>query len=209
MPTSATLDFFSQLGAFLSNRCWWSYLSLLQSSICRSWCYAKLHFRSKHPSSVITEYFLIIKSSKLFYYLHRKSGGDLCKKCVNFNGRCTPSNLGSNGSGFSYSRMFQHSTIPLCPCLVPIESNIIDKSLKGVRTHCKVSMYKVINKFSMILEKFNLLRVAFPAFQFSNCLDFWNIKQIKWVYNIHGFFPRNHIRGSKAGAHYPLEEWLW
>lgn len=57
-------------------------------------------------------------------------------------GGCAAPQLGSDGSGFGYARMFGHSINTLRPCLVSIESNTIDRSLKGVRTHCKASLFK-------------------------------------------------------------------
>lgn len=57
-------------------------------------------------------------------------------------GGCAAPQLGSDGSGFGYARMLGHSINTIQPCLISIESYTIDKSLKGVRTHCNASLFK-------------------------------------------------------------------
>ena len=142
MPTSATLDFFSQLGLFcradVDGRIYpYCNQASVVLDVMRSYileanipvlCSVNISSLSKAPNC----FTIYIENQEAIY----------AKSVLISTGGCATPNLGSNGSGFSYSRMFQHSTIPLYPCLVPIESNTIDKSVKGVRTHCKVSMYK-------------------------------------------------------------------
>ena len=105
-------------------------------------------------------------------------------------GGCAAPQFGSDGSGFGYARMLGHSINIIQPCLVSIESNTIDKSLKGIRTHCNASLFKSDRLIAHDTGEVQFLEhglSGIPIFQLSR---FFEQSNRTYDYNIYlDFFP--------------------
>lgn len=133
-----TLSFFKELGIYPKNRDGYLYPNSEQAA-----SVVQVLVMECERLKVAFLYNEVVKDiNKTDYTVITKAKAYKCKNLIIATGGCASPQLGSDGSGYRFAKLFEHTIIKPLPALVQLRSpQKYCKTVSGVRTTAKVTVY--------------------------------------------------------------------